>query len=462
MSSDELELADIEDGPSERIPGDFLRVKGSGAPRVWRLDDPTKRITYGRPSGLYRGNTIGLERWQQQQLLIGLNLMLAEGEAIDGAPDKVVRRAFELARTGLAAERGTYVHGDLEAMHNVRDAEHAERNVMAELDRLGFSPELVEAWRLAYARTLERLQLEILMTEIKCCNDAWRVAGSADALMLAHDDLIFNDGGIIPADEVIVEDHKTGQMRIVAGRPAHWLGYAAQISAYAASEHYVIGPGEDPEEHREPWPWPINQRSGLILHFDLLGALDTDVFTVAPVRVDLARGHDLGRYAVLGRELERSTRAFGFSKDPPIAVTVETSGPSRLEQLLEESLLAIGAEVPPEATERPLEGPQSIDLVDLVREWLQARIDLCGAHSTEARHDLRRRWPAGVAPLRDSTEHTEAELAAIEACLDDVEAAHSIPFGPTRPGAPKGGDGWLTQLLTTFPGSTIHSKEHTS
>jgi hypothetical protein len=455
MSADELELGEIEDGPSDRLPGDFLRVKGSGAPRVLRADGSGKRDTYGRPSGLYRGNTIGLERWQQQQLLIGLNLMLAEGEAIDGAPDKVVRRAFELARTGLAAERGTFVHGDLEAVHGVRDVEHAERNVMAELDRLGFSPELVEAWRLAYARTLERLQLEILATEAKCCHDLWRVAGSTDAFMLAHEDLVFDDGGVIPADEVVCEDHKTGQLRIVAGRPSHWLGYAAQIAAYASSVHYVIGDGDDPDEHREPWPWEVNQRSGLILHFDLLGALDTDVFTVRPVRVDLGRGHDLGRYAVLGRELDRSTRAFGFHTEPPTAVTVDIPGPSQLEQQLAASLEALGIPVPAEAP--PVIPISGIAPVDELRQWLQDRVDVCGAHP-RAKADLARRWPATVAPLRRSLDHTIDELAAIEAVLDDVEAAHTIPFGPTRPGAPKGGDGWLSQLLTTFPGSTIHTK----
>jgi hypothetical protein len=160
--------------------------------------------------------------------------------------------------------------------------------------------------------------------------------------------------------------------------------------------------------------------------------------------------------------------------EPPIRVTVETDGPSQLEQQLEASIAAVEAaktitevevvveDAPADAAEVPSAapgGPESVDLTVEVREWLQVRVRACGAVPA-ARAALSRRWPAGVAPLRASTDHSDADLAAIERVLDDVEAAHSIPFGPTRPGAPKGGDGWLSQLLTAFPGSTIHTKEH--
>jgi hypothetical protein len=409
VSADDLTLDAIEEPPAERIPGDFLRVKGSGAPRVLRADGSGKRDTYGRPSGLYVGNTFGLDKWKEQRLLIGLRLMLERGEPIDGPADKVIRRAFELAEASLAAERGTAVHQFIDPLHNLRDTQHAERDFVAELDRLGFSPEFVEACRLAYARTLERYGLELLTTEAKCICDEWRVAGSADAFMRCHDCLTFGDGGVIPAGEVVCEDHKTGQLRIVSGRPTHWLHYSAQIAAYARSMHYVID-GDD--EWREPWPWAVNQHSGLILHFDVLGALDTDVMAVF--------------------------------------VTVDTPGPTRLEVQLEASLIAVGAEVP--------EAELTADY-DELRAWLQGRIDVCGAH-VAARRDLATHWPRDLPPLRAGG-HSDEQLAVIEQLCDDVEKRHSLPFGPTDPRhAGRTADHWLERLHAVFPASTT-TKEQT-
>lgn len=444
--TDELNLDDITDPPAERLPGDFLRVKGSGAPRVLRADGSGKRDTYGRPSNLYQGNSFGLDRWKEGRLLVGLQLMLELGEPIDGPPDTTIKRALELAEASLAAERGTAVHELLEPIKGLRDLERAEVSVLDRLDALGFSPELVECCRLAYVRTLERYQLETLATEAKCIVDDWRVAGSADAFMRCHAELRFNDGGVIPAGEVVCEDHKTGQLRIVSGRPSYWLHYAAQIAAYARSMHYVID-GE--EEWREPWPWAVNQRSGLILHIDLLGALDTDVMTVQPIRVDLVKGRQLGEHGVAGRELERTMRAFGFSQQPPVVVTVELPDgqPSALEQQLEASLEAVA--------DRRL----SVNPETEVRAWLQQRIDAIGAHPA-ARADLGRRWPADLAPLSRRDDHSDAELELIEAVLDRVETAHSLPFGPSRPGATNGTtSSWLDRLLVTFPGATITTKD---
>lgn len=472
MTTDDVTISDIEDGPAERLPGDFLRVKGSGAPRVLRLDGSGKRDTYGRPSSLYVGNTFGLDRWKEQRLLAGIQLMLDRGEAIDGAADTVVRRALELAEAGLAAERGTGVHTFIESVHGLRDLERAELSVIGRLEHLGFSPEFIEGTRLAYARALDRYGLEPLATEAKCVIDEWRVAGSADTFMRCHDTLTFDDGGVIPAGEVVCEDHKTGQLRIASGRPSYWLHYAAQIAAYARSSHYVID-GE--EEWREPWPWAVNQRSGLILHLDVLGCLDTDVMTVRPIRVDLPKGRQLAEHAVAGREIERTMRAFGFSQQPPVMVTIEVDGPSQLEQQLEASLEAAAerqeAAVAPVEVAEPSVAPQAVceppaaaqPPMAAIRSWLQLRIDTIGAHSAGARADLGRRWPAEVAPLTKSDGHTEAELAAIEQLCDRIETAHSVPFGPSRPGATDGtADGWLSHLLAAFPGSTINTKEHST
>ena len=69
-----------------------------------------------------------------------------------------------------------------------------------------------------------------------------------------------------------------------------------------------------------------------------------------------------------------------------------------------------------------------------------------------------RSWPADVPPLPRSTSHTAVELSLIERVLDDVEARHTIPFGPSRPGGHEP-EHWLGRLIGEFPGSTIIPKE---
>lgn len=91
----------------------------------------------------------------------------------------------------------------------------------------------------------------------------------------------------------------------------------------------------------------------------------------------------------------------------------------------------------------------------LLRAWLQHRIDAVGAFSTAARDDLMRSWPVDVAPLGRSDDHTAHDLSVIERVLDDVEARHSVPFGPTKPSDEQLPDAdRIARLLHVFPNTT--------
>jgi hypothetical protein len=113
----------------------------------------------------------------------------------------------------------------------------------------------------------------------------------------------------------------------------------------------------------------------------------------------------------------------------------------------------------PEAHERPLEAPRGVEDVAALRRWLQGRIDVLG-RTDATRDDLVRSWPASAPFLSQSDAHSGAQLAAIEHVLDDVEARHSVPFGPSRPGNEHVTDAdAIARLLHVFPGSTATTKE---
>lgn len=64
--------------------------------------------------------------------------------------------------------------------------------------------------------------------------------------------------------------------------------------------------------------------------------------------------------------------------------------------------------------------------------WLRARL---GALTPAAKAEASKTWPAH-APRKAAAICSDTEIDAIAACLDRVEAAHDIPFGPSDPAAP--------------------------
>jgi hypothetical protein len=444
MTADEVLVFETVDTPAVRRPGDYRRRGADGPPYVL---DPDGELTrggkvrsrlYGRPSGFHEwiDRPYALPRWGEARLVEGV----LAGAELD--PADLAGSAVKAKRAGGAfadAERGTYFHAVVHGLHGGPPPG-------APPPELGLSPELVAAATSAYLAGLDRWGLEVVASEIHVVDDEWRLAGTADLVVRLRRALVF--GAVaIPAGVYSIGDLKTGGLEVVDGEPQYWAGYAVQVASYSHGVPYVID-GE--YEERGEWPWPIARDHALLIHVDIRGALDTDVVTASLWHVDTVAGAELGDLCCAARDASKRRGLFA-DLGRPAAVTAE--GVSRIELELEASLRAQGVEPP----DRPLSEPERREAV---RVWLQGRINVCAAHSASCAKDLVASWPAGVAPLPSSDAHSEDELELLEHVLDGVEARHTVPFGPSKPGTPTGSDrdGWLLRSLgRAFPGSTTHN-----
>src|SRR5690606_24405228 len=63
------------------------------------------------------------------------------------------------------------------------------------------------------------------------------------------------------------------------------------------------------------------------------------------------------------------------------------------------------------------------------RQWVAQRLEALKGHP-QAAADMRAGWPAGVPGFLGGHQHTPAELAAVIARLDAVEARYGLPLDP--------------------------------
>lgn len=83
---------------------------------------------------------------------------------------------------------------------------------------------------------------------------------------------------------------------------------------------------------------------------------------------------------------------------------------------------------------RPVD--HSSDDLQLTKAWLYRRVQVLIQRYPAAAQQVAQTWPAGLPTIGKPT-HTADELAQIETHLDQVEAAHDVPFGEAKP-APAG------------------------
>lgn len=359
-----------DDTPVQR-PGDFYRSK-QGTPYVSdptgrlvkpkRKSDPPRiaKLAYGRPSGFGKQieDQYNLTKWTERSVALGFGVdptLIEEARKLTDRDrdtpewrhdaDGVVVEAKRLAKTGLAADRGTHTHA-------LAEDDDEGRDIIARLaagEELGLDEAVQRALVGAWQEMLEIEGLEILATEFAVVNDHYRQAGTGDRIARLTKPMRFSliSGEIVelPAGTVVVLDIKTGKRRLDnKGVVMYWQGYAVQIVVYASGLPYDTATDE-----RGEWPFEIDQHWALIAHLDVLGALDGNP-TCTLVLVDIEAGRAAAELCLAAKAWEARTDVFSISQ---------------LEVVGEETAsLAGDAEVPGEVAAGPMAAPGTTERDD--------------------------------------------------------------------------------------------------
>lgn len=350
----------------ERQPGDFKRDAREGV----YVSDPDgatvksgkrkgeiKWVRYGRPSALGKQaeNTYNLQRWNERQLaygmtceddeltqrLIALGELERDSEQWRDAADAVIARAKKVAGASDAAERGTH-------MHAVVEDDSLERNwvVRAEAgEDMGLPTDVQEAMLEAWRLMLIAYGLRVLCVERRVVHDAWRQAGTLDAVCVLERDITFvlPDGEMVTleAGTVIVLDLKTGKLfgpdgksKIDAG---YWHSYAPQVAAYAGAVPYDCD-----TDTRTEWEWDIDQRWAVIAHLPVDEALAGKA-VCRLILVDLEAGRQVVEQVVMPAKAWQARRdvfAHVAPHEPTVELAIDIERPDDgVAQLLEQSVV---------------------------------------------------------------------------------------------------------------------------
>jgi hypothetical protein len=338
---------------------------------------------------------------------------------------KLVEEAAEAGGAGDRREEGLSLHA-ITALVDVGDTPaHLSAETEADVS--------------AYANKLIEYGVAIVpgMVERTVVLDEHRVAGTFDRLVRIR-------GRELP----MVADLKTG-----ADLSYSWRSIAVQLAIYAHADS-LYEQGADPNgsaDVRSPMP-EVDQHEALVMW------LPAGEARCELIVVDLDAGWEGFELSMQVRKWrQRKGLSWPLSQWVPAPEPVAPPRPklTLLDPLPVETIRAIESAPLPDV---------SHDHVAEVRAWLQERIDVCGGWADETRADLGRSWPEGMPTLRASTTHTSEQLAQIEAVVDGVEARHSVPFGPSKPGTTvTHEDRVIGRLRATFPGSTVEpDNEETS
>ena len=313
---------------------DFQRHPSTSAPYV---NHPTLRTTVGRPSRVLYGRPSnfgaqiedrwGLQRWSERNVLLGTTLLPTEVQAaiqrlnLDDATDRKLGDGWVVDAKGEAGAFLKSARGSM--LHAATTLDHSEADPLLALmaygeEQLGVPGYVTDAVLDAWGRLLKRHELHVLAVEQTVIDDRWRLAGTLDRVVQLGRDLFFG-AHILPAGTVLVLDIKTGRLTIDRGHPAFWHAYSVQVASYSHSVPYRI---EGLVEEREEWPWPVDQRHGLIAHLDLANALDEGVATAQLVHVDLVEGHRAGNLCRQARDWQSSRAVFAMHNADPVATNI--------------------------------------------------------------------------------------------------------------------------------------------
>lgn len=351
------ELATTTPGPRRRN-GRYVVVDTAG-----------KETTYQRMTNAIRvvDDDFGVQQWSKRNVALGVarnrDLIARVVAAADDkkALNALCEEAQKLAGGHEKRELGTALHDIVERINRGQTPEVAD-TFAADID----------AYRAALAAHGIRPVVDLV--EFVVVLDEHKVAGQADFMATV-------DG----IDGLVVCDLKTGSV----GFGGHWMKMAAQLGGYSRGTRY------DPAtDTRLPWPAPVNQDVGLIIHLPP-GEGRCDVWSL-----DLNAGWG-GFEAAMSMAATRSTKGIatqlvaGDAEQPPtndavsaavVDGAVETASPAPSPG---GKVRLIGSATPlpkaqAEAWARPDEGA-TLDLKELTEQITKAVAEWAiKAHKTDA------------------------------------------------------------------------------
>ena len=285
------------------------------------------------------------------------------------------------------------------------------------------------------------ISIEPDCVELTVVLDEWLVAGTLDRIVS------------VPGFELpLIADLKTGDSLEYS-----WQSIAVQLAAYSrANALYTQGANPDgSEDIRTDMP-AVDQHHGLIFWLPV-GSGELHI-----IAVDLVAGWEAFEQSMWARQWRNKKLAIDLSelmKDAPNEDASDSRLPPPPPEDLTELLVSSVEQNERKVMDRfPGTTVASTDDYEAtqheaaairpeVRAWLQRRITRIG-ETPGARSTFLTRWPTGLPFLKASDEHTGEQLAAIEHLLDDVEAAHRMPFPEERP---SGTNTEQSNVLSLFP-----------
>lgn len=258
----------------DEITADFTRDRW-GRPLVSDPNGGAKPIPYGRPSsfGDMIADKFNLQKWGKRQVVIGMantpslaaRVMAAGGDK--KLLDAIAEDALTAAKSNERADIGTALHRIIERQIAGEDVELVEP----------YAADVRAFWDCLTATGFKIHQLDGRpMSEVKCVNDDWQLAGTFDLVLEGPDGTCY------------IADLKTG-----ASLDFGHIGYAVQLAVYRDSFMYDCASGV-----RSDMPL-MHAGTGIIVH------LPAGEGRCSLMDVDLDRGREMARLCAEVRDVRK-------------------------------------------------------------------------------------------------------------------------------------------------------------